>query len=94
MAIKCPIWSGQEVLTTSLSTAHSEWIIARMSQVRVWPKGYWNYVKKVRSCLKMTCMNLVFENMMTLCVIMNTIVMSMDRYDIDPETEDTLAQMN
>jgi hypothetical protein len=94
MASKCPIWSGQEVLANSLNNAHSEWIIGRMGQVRVWPKGYWNYVKKVRSFLKLTCMNPIFENAMTLCVIMNTIIMSMDSYGIDKETEDTLAKMN
>ena len=51
-------------------------------------------IKKVRSVLKISCMNSLFENTMTLCVLLNTIVMSMDKYGIDPETEKSLNYMN
>lgn len=36
----------------------------------------------------------LFENFLTLCVLINTIVMAMDSYDIDVKTELTLVFMN
>lgn len=83
MAIKHPVWSGQEVLQDSLTNEQSKWITMKISAVRVWPKGFMSIVKKVRSMLKMFAMNPFFEHFMTLCVVINTVVMSMDRYDID-----------
>lgn len=53
-----------------------------------------NLVKKARALLKMHAMSLVFENLMTFCVLLNTVVMSLDRYGIDEETEDVLNTMN
>ena len=44
-------------------------------------------IKKARSFLKIICMAPIFEHLMTLCVLLNTVVMSMDRYDIDEESE-------
>ena len=38
--------------------------------------------------------NPVFEHLMTLCVIINTVVMSMDRYAIPEESEKTLTKLN
>ena len=82
------------MLSTSLNIDQSEWITKKIGSVRVWPKGFMNYVKKVRSILKMSCINPAFEHFMTFCVIMNTIVMSMDRYGIDKQTEQVLSQIN
>ena len=93
-AIRHPIWSGQEVLPTSLNMEQSEWITRKISAVRVWPKGILNVVKKARSLLKMFAMNPLFEHFMTLCVIINTVVMSMDRYGIEESTDKILSQMN
>ena len=36
----------------------------------------------------------LFENFLTLCVLINTIVMAMDSYDIDTQTLNTLEFMN
>lgn len=72
----------------------SEWITRKISAVRVWPKGILNVVKKARSLLKMFAMNPLFEHFMTLCVIINTVVMSMDRYGIEESTDKILSQMN
>ena len=33
----------------------------------------------------------MFENFLTLCVLVNTVVMAMDSYDIDEATYDTLT---
>ena len=62
--------------------------------MRVWPKGCRNIIKRIRCILKWSCMNPFFEHFMTLSVIMNTVVMTMDRYGIEEELEATLAQIN
>ena len=36
----------------------------------------------------------LFENFLTLCVLINTIVMAMDSYDIDAQTADSLEFLN
>lgn len=53
-----------------------------------------NVVKKGQAILKLHCMNPVFEHFMTLCVLLNTGVMSMDRYGISQDTEQILNNMN
>ena len=73
---------------------HSDWITKKLSVVRVWPKGFNKYVKKVREVLKISVQNAAFENLMTLCVVMNTVVMSMDHYGIEKETEEAFSKLN
>ena len=65
-----------------------------MNKTRVWPKGFYNYVKKFRSFLKAFTRMSLFENFLTLCVLINTIVMAMDSYDIDAQTLNTLEFLN
>ena len=94
MSIKKPTWSGQEILSTSMNNDQANWVVDKINEVRVWPKGNMNIVKKSRSLLKMHAMSPIFENFMTFCVLLNTVVMSMDRYGIDDETESLLNTMN
>ena len=42
----------------------------------------------------MSCINPFFEHFMTVSVVLNTVVMSMDKYGIDVETERTLNKIN
>ena len=49
---RLPIWSGQDVLEIGLSRSKSQWILAKMNLIRVWPKGFYNLVKKVRAVIK------------------------------------------
>ena len=51
-------------------------------------------IKKVRAVLKLHCLHPFFEHFMTLCVLLNTIVMSMDRYGIEPDLEQVLSNIN
>ena len=89
-----PTWSGQDILELSLNIAKSKWVIRKFNQLRVWPKGFYNAVKKARSLLKGLIRLSLFENFLTLCVLINTVVMAMERYDIDAETAATLEEMN
>ena len=62
----------------------SNWIVKKFNRLRVWPKGFLNTVKKGRSLLKAFVRTSLFENLMTLSVLINTIIMAMESYDIDP----------
>ena len=66
-------------------------VITYLNKTRIWPKFAFGYVKKVRCLLKMFVKTSLFENFMTFCVLANTIVMAMDKYGQDKETE---AQLN
>ena len=89
-----PIWSGQEVLLNTLDVPKSKYILKKISKTRVWPKGFYNIVKKFRSMLKAFTRLSIFENSLTACVLMNTVVMAMDSYDIDEKTQSDLEFLN
>ena len=82
------------MLDTGLTKDKSEWVLKKINAVRVWPQGCYNYVKKSRVLLKRFTVTSLFENFMTLSVLINTIGMAMDSYDIDPKTESDLEFMN
>jgi hypothetical protein len=80
-----PMWSGQEVLEIGLNNELSEWVVERINAVRVWPKGWFNLIKKARVLLKMIVKHKIFDSAMTGCVLLNTIVMGMEHYDMTEE---------
>lgn len=82
---KTPMWSGQEVLEIGLNQELSEWVVERINAVRVWPKGFVGTIKKARCLLKMVVKHDLFNNAMTLCVLLNTIVMGMEHYNMAPD---------
>ena len=61
--------------------------IKQLNKVRTWPLFFFGYVKKARCLLKMFVRTSLFDNFMTLSVLLNTIVMAMDKYGIDKELE-------
>ena len=65
-----------------------------MNKLRVWPKGFYNTVKKVRSVMKSFIRWSLFENFLTMCVLFNTVGMAMDAYDIKQKTKEDLEFMN
>jgi hypothetical protein len=79
---RVPIWSGQDVLDSGLNKAKSKWVLKKMNLIRVWPKGLFNTVKKVRCIIKAFVRLSIFENFLTGCVLINTVGMALDRYDI------------
>lgn len=60
--------------------------IERLNKIRVWPHGIYGYFKRVRVLLKKIMKHSLIENLMTLCVFANTIILAMDHYGIDPDT--------
>ena len=67
---------------------------AFLNKARVWPKFGLGFVKKARFLLKMLVRTALFENFMTFSVLVNTVVMALDRYGNDEETEATLDFYN
>lgn len=65
-----------------------------MNKIRVWPKGINNLVKKIRSVLKAFTRTNFFNSLMTLCVLINTIGMALESYDIEQSMQDNLDLMN
>ena len=65
-----------------------------MNKIRVWPKGFHNGLKKARSVLKAFTRTNFFNSLMTLSVLVNTIGMAMESYDIEQNLQDNLDLMN
>ena len=62
----------------------ASWVVKRINDVRVWPKDKLiRLIKMLRSLLKSHCRWDIFEHFMTFCVVLNTIVMALDRYGIE-----------
>lgn len=74
---KTPRWSGQDVLEIGLNNELSQWVVEKINEVRVWPKGWMGYLKKARVFLKMVVKHKLFDNAMLACVLLNTVVMGM-----------------
>ena len=72
----------------------SGWVLSKINALRVWPKGPYNGVKKAQSVLKAFVRTSLFENAMTLSVLINTIGMAMESYEIDEKLSSDLETMN
>ena len=82
------------MLDLSLNLKKSAWVLAYMNKLRVWPKGIYNFTKKYRAILKSLIYFKLFDNFLTVCVLINTVVMAMDSYDIDAKTAADLEFLN
>lgn len=72
----------------------SKWVVAKLNLVRVWPQGFYNPIKKARNLLKLFIRTAVFDNAMTLSVLVNTIGMAMESYDMDTQLAENLVYLN
>ena len=68
------------MLEESLNVDKSLWVVAFINPIRVWPKGAYGVIKKVRCLLKLFVKSALFDNIMLLSVLLNTIIMAMERY--------------
>ena len=82
---KTPVWSGQDVLEIGLTSELTDWVLGKINAVRVWPKGAKGFFKKVRVAMRMVVKHSLFGSLMTFMVLLNTIVMAMQRYNM-PQT--------
>lgn len=85
------LWSGQDIVQ-GMSKEKALQITSQLNSIRVYPHGLHRSMwKRFRMVLKNVSKSGFFENFMTLCVTINTITLSLDRYDI-PESQGKLLQ--
>lgn len=90
-----PVWSGQDVLPDVLNFEKSmACCIEKLNSIRVWPTGSHGALKRIRYVLRLFEGNPLFDTSMTFAVLLNTIVLSLDRYGIDEATESILNTFN
>ncbi len=77
-------------MLTDFDPAEAGFIKGVISAIRVWPKDLQRYFKISQVSIKLFVTGPFVDNLMTLCVLFNTICLSMDRYGIDSETSDFL----
>ena len=80
-------WSGQEVLPSS-DPYFAVFMTTYMSETRVWKHGWEGTMRQTRSITKLIMMSGIIENLMNLLVMVNTVLLAMDRYD-QPDSEAT-----
>ena len=73
------------MLEIALNMAKGQWVLNQMNKLRVWPKGMHNGVKKARSLLKGFTRTNLFNSLMTLSVLVNTVGMAMESYSIEKD---------
>ncbi len=83
-------WSGQEVLVNSDPNA-AVWTTEKLNELRIWKKGKKGIYMMIRHMAKKFITSSFLENLMTLCVLINTFTLAMDRYD-QPENEQSVFQ--
>jgi len=89
-----PMWSGQDVLDVGLTPEQSNWVVSFLNPVRVWPKGGLGTFKRYRVSLKKVVKHSFFDTLMTTAVLLNTVVMAMERYEISKEEVILLEKIN
>lgn len=62
--------------------------------MRVWPKGFYGWVKKFRCLLKILVRHTIFDNSMLLSVVLNTVVMSLEAHSNTDATNKFLEESN
>ena len=72
-------WSGQQVLFNS-DPNYAIWATNNLNEIRLWKKGPKGLLEKIRHYVKVFVMSEITGGVMTLCVVINTIVLAMNRY--------------
>jgi hypothetical protein len=65
-----------------------------MNNIRVWPKGFAGVLKRLRYLLRKFIMSSLMDNLMTMCVFVNTVVMALDRYGVEAREEYIMTKMS
>ena len=72
-------WSGQDIIA-KFDPYKARLAVSRLNSIRVWPYGLHGFIKKLRVFLKAFMNSPVVEHGMTVCVIGNTVILSLDYY--------------
>lgn len=90
-----PMWSGQDVLPDHLNFEASAYVVSHLNSIRVWPSGSLDgVVKRYRSMMRTLVRSAIFDNFLTGAVLLNTVVLAVNHYDIKPEVQALLDEYN
>lgn len=89
-----PIWSGQDVIPDKLDFQKSTRVLDSLNSIRVWPTGASSLFKRARFVLRVLVKSQFFENSMTLFVLLNTVTLSLDKYNQKKETQHILDALD
>ena len=82
-----PFWSGQDVLPDQMDFQKSTGVATQLNLIRVWPTGAKGIIKRIRYVLRIIVKHAVFDGLMTFMVVLNTITLASEHYDMDPELD-------
>ena len=70
------------MLESKLDQDKSKWIVTKINKIRVWPHGFFGTLKRMRDKVRKLVKSSFFDNFMIFCVLVNTIILGIDRYNI------------
>lgn len=85
-------WNGQDVIMR-LDPDLARFATDTLSSFRVWPKGIYRYYKRIRVFSRNIIRSDFTNNFLILCVVINTVVLSMDHYGMSKEEAKTLEDI-
>ncbi|CAI2364628.1 unnamed protein product [Moneuplotes crassus] len=86
-------WSGQDIIPC-LEPSKVNLILNSFNQMRVHRMGPLRWLLKTKYYLELLVRSSHFENFMTLSVTLNTLILAIDHYGIDPEVERNFNNIN
>jgi hypothetical protein len=82
------------VLPNQLDADKSEKIAAIINENRVWPVGFRGITKRARFIMRLKVRTGAFDSSMTFLVLLNTVTLALQSYNMDPEFSDSLDFYN
>ena len=86
-------WSGQDVIPW-MDLDRAQYITQLLNLIRFFPTGCLGIHFMLKHSLKRIVLSSYFEHFMTLCVLINTVILALDRYPISSNEEYILNLMN
>ena len=86
-------WSGQDI-KADYDPYYAKIATDQMTSIVIFPYGIFGVIVKLKSWLRDFVSSSFFDNLMTLAVAINTIVLALDHHGISEDEEKTLTDMN
>ncbi|CAI2366067.1 unnamed protein product [Moneuplotes crassus] len=86
-------WSGQDIMPC-LEPSQANHIINSLNTMCIHRNSGFRWLLKMKFYLDLFVRSSFFENFMTLCVTLNTLILAIDHYGIDPEVERSFNNIN
>jgi hypothetical protein len=86
-------WSGQDIMMR-LDPYKARYAIKKLNAIRIWPTGAVGILVRCRVALKTVMVHPIVENILTLLVFFNTIILALDRYNLPKEEDALYTELN